>query len=206
MIVGSGQDPAPAPADFLNWDNFIRFIRENNNVTWRNFDVVPASPSVDDPTVPKGFQALPFLVVGAPDIARPMWLEVSGKLPAGSRVFLEVPLALLDLLRQRGGRHIIDKKRERALIAVPTRGRHVVGVAGLPARARYAARLLVQLGDTVPGCSYDVAVRQLWEKTEVGRLTWRLVAERERGEGAVKRPVRRVAKTAARPKKAGIRR
>ena len=36
--------PPHAPADFLNFDNFRTFIRENNNVTWRNFNVVSNDP------------------------------------------------------------------------------------------------------------------------------------------------------------------
>jgi serine protease len=39
-FISSPQDPAPKPADFKDWDNYRRFIRDNNNVTWRNFNVV----------------------------------------------------------------------------------------------------------------------------------------------------------------------
>jgi serine protease len=39
-VVGNVLDPAPDPASFLDFDNFVRYIRENNNVTWRNFNVV----------------------------------------------------------------------------------------------------------------------------------------------------------------------
>ena len=58
------RDPAPSPGALLNWTNFNNFIRNNNNVTWRNFNVVDNDPSLD-PQAPKGFVALPFLVPGA---------------------------------------------------------------------------------------------------------------------------------------------
>lgn len=32
-LIGNAADPAPGPTDFLDWDNFRRFIRDNNNVT-----------------------------------------------------------------------------------------------------------------------------------------------------------------------------
>ena len=40
VLIGNAQDPAPDPASFLNFENFRRYIRWNNNVTWRNFNVV----------------------------------------------------------------------------------------------------------------------------------------------------------------------
>lgn len=49
-LVDNAADPAPGPADFLNWDNFLRFIREKNNVTWRNFNVEDNDPDVEEPS------------------------------------------------------------------------------------------------------------------------------------------------------------
>ena len=90
-LVGNARDPAPAPAEFFDWDNFGAFIRANNNVTWRNFNVVDSEP--DPAADPEGFVALPFIFPGAPDKARRFSLELVAKLPADSRVILEVPLA-----------------------------------------------------------------------------------------------------------------
>ena len=53
-LIGNGVDPAPSPAEFLNFDNFRRFIRENNNVTWRNFNVEDSEPDVEASTFPRG--------------------------------------------------------------------------------------------------------------------------------------------------------
>jgi hypothetical protein len=64
-ILDTPRDPGPAPADFLDWDNFITFIRNNNNVTWRNFNIVDNLPPAR--TEPPGYVALPFLAAGAPD-------------------------------------------------------------------------------------------------------------------------------------------
>lgn len=80
-ILDTPRDPGPAPADFLDWDNFITFIRNNNNVTWRNFNIVDNLPPAR--TEPPGYVALPFLAAGAPDKARAMWLEIVPRFPAG---------------------------------------------------------------------------------------------------------------------------
>ena len=44
-IVSTADDPAPPLADLVDFDNFLAFIRNNNNVTWRNFNVVPRRKS-----------------------------------------------------------------------------------------------------------------------------------------------------------------
>lgn len=175
-LVGNAADPAPAPADFLNWDNFVRFIRENNNVTWRNFNVENNDPDVGDPTVPEGMKALKFLLPGAPDKARDMALELQMKLPEGAKALLEVPLVLYELLKQRHqvGRVDYDRKRRTVRIPVNPHGKTRFGDILLPAKSRTALRVLVQ----IPLCARDnihqVVARQIWREQEVGRVTWQL--------------------------------
>ena len=62
--------------------DFQRFIRDNNNVTWRNFNVVDNLPDTEvDPLPNLKLKALDFLSPGAPRQAVPMQLEIVGKLP-----------------------------------------------------------------------------------------------------------------------------
>jgi serine protease len=175
-LVGNAADPAPGPADFLNWDNFRRFIRENNNVTWRNFNVENNDPDVDDPTAPKGFKALKFLAPGAPDKARHMALELLGKLPEGAKAMLEVPLDFYELLHEchQLGKVSIDRKRAVALIPINPHGRTRFGDVLFPVKSRTTLRLLVQIPDRHRKRTYQIAARQFWEGEEVGRVTWQL--------------------------------
>lgn len=179
-LVGNAADPAPGPADFLSWDNFVRFIRENNNVTWRNFNVENNEADMEDPTVPRGFKALEFLAPGAPDKARPMALEVIGKLPQGAKALLEVPLGLYELLHERYqlGKATIDRRRGVALLPVNPYGRMRFGEVVFPAKSRAACRLLIQIPEKNRRETYRIAVRQLWEGQEVGRVTWQLQQKR----------------------------
>ncbi len=39
-LINSGGDPAPNPATIHTIDDYYNFIRQSNNATWRNFDVV----------------------------------------------------------------------------------------------------------------------------------------------------------------------
>jgi serine protease len=175
-LVGNSADPAPAPADFLNWDNFQRFIRENNNVTWKNFNVEDNDPDIEDPTVPKGFKALKFLAPGAPDKARYMALEFIAKLPEGAKAMVEVPLGFYELLHKchQLGKVSIDRKCGAAFIPVNPHGRVYFGEVLFPAKSRTALRLLVQIPEEHRKKAYQIAVRQLWEGEEVGRVTWQL--------------------------------
>jgi serine protease len=175
-LIGNAVDPAPGPVDFLNWDNFRRFIRENNNVTWRNFNVEDNDPDVEDPTVPKGFKALEFLAPGAPDKARYMALEVLGKLPEGARAMLEVPVVFYEMLHARHqlGKVAMNPDCTTAFIPVNPHGRMRFGEVLFPAKSRMNLRLLVHIPDTHRKRTYRIAVRQIWEGEEVGRVTWQL--------------------------------
>jgi len=39
-VVGNALDPAPDPATLFDWTTYQQYIRQNNNITWRNFNVV----------------------------------------------------------------------------------------------------------------------------------------------------------------------
>lgn len=179
-LIGNADDPAPGPADFNDWTNFNRFIRQNNNVTWRNFNVENNDPDVEDPTVPEGYKALRFLSPGAPDRARYMGLEVIARLPEGAKAALEVPLAFYDLLQEvhQFGGISIDKKVGVAIVPVNPHGTMLFGDVIFPAKSRTELRLLVHLPEEHRERIYRVAVRQLWKRQEVGRVTWQLQPRR----------------------------
>jgi hypothetical protein len=170
-LVGHAADPAPSPGDLLDWGNFNRFIRDNNNVTWRNFNVVDNEPE-PDPATPRGFVAMPFLAPGAPDRARPMQLELIGRLPGKARVLWEMPLAFLDQLPDRFPHAEVDRKKMVARVPVRPSGSFRLAEALFPAKSRARMRLLVAIPEELRKERFQVSVRQLWEGLEVGRVTW----------------------------------
>jgi hypothetical protein len=176
-LLDTAGDPAPLLADLLDWNNFRRFIRENNNVTWRNFNVVDNVPPPGS-TAPPGYVALPFLAVGAPRVGVFMRVEVLAWLPKGSRLFLLAPDHLVDALRiPRTTTSRLRKDRlDRQLVALNPHGRTDLGRALFSADVRHRLELLVAIPRELLGNDYDVAVRQLFEDEEVGRVTWRLTS------------------------------
>lgn len=178
-VIGHAQDPAPAPADFLNWDNFRLFIRANNNVTWRNFNVVNNVPPSS--AEPPNYVALPFLAAGAPDKARQMRLEVVGRLPKGAEAVLEMPREFAHLLRARPVPVNGSRKRQRVYVPVNPCGRTTFAEVAFPAKARIPMRLLVRVPKELRKHEFEIFARQLYDEEEVGRVTWRLAPHRKRG-------------------------
>lgn len=177
-LVGNAQDPAPNPARFMDFDFYHAYIRNNNNVGWKNFDVVtlvalpPASPGgvrID------GGRALDFVAPGAADLDRDFALAVGSELPPGSHLWLEAPRALFgptvsfeaDPGDPRMGR-----------VAIAPHGRTALPPTRFPARSRARCRLLVQVPLEHGAPDYEVYVSQTYDGFEVGRVTWRLVTRR----------------------------
>lgn len=184
-LVDAAADPAPLLADLQDWTNFQRFIRESNNITWRNFNVVNNVPPAGGS--PPGYLTLPFLAVGAPKVGVVMRLEVIARLPKGARLMLRAPDHLLDALRvPRSLRVGRGKKDERGVsrVVVNPHGHFDLGQAHFPAEVRHKLALLVAIPEKFRNNAYDVAIRQLYKDEEVGRVTWRLAPLRSKRFGA----------------------
>jgi hypothetical protein len=170
-LIGSATDPAPNPPDLLDWNKFQNLIRSNNNVTWRNFNVVDNAPGPS--ASPHNYVSLEFLAPGPPDGARRMRLEVGAKLPQGSRALLEMPLAMYDGLCERMPAEI-DRDQQTAVVPVNPHGLRSFGDFLFPAKSRSKLRLLIQIPKKNRDTAYEVFVRQMYKELEVGRATWRL--------------------------------
>ena len=181
-ILGTAGDPAPAPADFLDFDNFRSFIRNNNNVTWRNFNVVDNEP---DPGA-GGFAALPFLVPGWPERRIRMRLEIAARLPRGARLALEADPLFAELAKALSPHVRIDPQTGLAHIPLPAAGRHAFADMLFPAKARFKMRLLAAVPEKQRHRTYQVVARQLHGRQELGRVTW-LLSPAERVQRAHER-------------------
>lgn len=184
-LVSHPLDPAPTPVDFLNWSNFETFIRNNNNVTWRNFNVVNNVPPAG--AEPPGYVPLEFLVAGAPDAARQFALEVVARLPEGAELFLEVPTFLIKRQEIYQRQPVADDRLLRedngscdvAIVSVSAHGRNRFDDLQLAANATFRCRLLAAIPEDLRKESFEVYARQLYEDREVGRVTWRLAPPRD---------------------------
>lgn len=174
-LIDTPGDPAPGPAEFLNFDNFRTFIRNNNNVTWRNFNVENNEP---DPAT--GFVTLAFLAPGWPDARIRMRIEVEARLPRGARLFLEAPLLFLELAQAMTPYVKIDHKAGVGRLPLAPAGRFAFADMDFPAKARFKLRLLVEIPKKLRDRTYRLAARQMHGKEELGRVTWLLAPKRRR--------------------------
>ncbi|MFN7963285.1 MAG: S8 family peptidase [Thermoanaerobaculia bacterium] len=176
-LVGTAADPAPAPADLFDWDTFSSFVRSQNNVTWRNFNVVNNVPPSTPGKPPSRYVELPFLAAGAPDRARKMQIEVVGRLPAGAEAVLEMAPQFARKLRAHSRPIPLDRPEQirRAHVPLNPCGRNRFLELPLPAKARIPLRLLVHLPEKERQGEFEIYARQLYQGEEVGRVTWKLV-------------------------------
>jgi hypothetical protein len=171
-IIGHSQDPAPDPANFSDWASFQLFVRNRNNVTWRNFNVVDNEP---DPLVNASFVELPFLAPGPADGARHMHLNVVAKLPRGGRAILEIPPEMRDALDYVSPAIKIDKKNKNSLVPINPHGASSLGNLLFPANYRGRLKLHVHIPEKARQNPYELYVTQVYKGQEMGRVTWRLV-------------------------------
>lgn len=169
-LLGTAGDPAPEPGDFLDFDNFREFIRNNNNVTWRNFNVVDRDP--DDP---EAVIELPWIMPGAPRQRLPFALELQFRLPRGADVLWELPLRFLRDFDAQVELVDVDDRKDRGVAILPPIGHVRFGPAMIGAAARYDMLFRVRSNSEDRRTAFPIVARQLYRgEEEVGRLTWRL--------------------------------
>ena len=167
-LIGNAEDPAPDPLDFGSWVNYERFIRENNNVSWRNFDVVDYLLGA-----PSGPINLRFYIRGPWDKARDMSLEVISTLPAKARLTVQVPIHQKDVLKGLGSVEM-DEHQKFVRVSLNPHGMSKAKPFKFPKDFCAEAHLLVHLPEEFRHDTYDIYLRQLYEGREIGRITWRL--------------------------------
>ncbi len=173
--VGNTSDPAPVPTTFNSFNDFVAYVYAHDNLTWRNFDVVLSAHH----RIP-----LRFFISGAWDKAHAFALETLAELPPGARLSLQGPRWLGSALSKRhaGLEEYEDADmdaddRGRVRIPLSTHGTHLLGQIELPASTMGRSELVVHIPHERHGRPHEVAIRQLYEGREVGRITWRFLAE-----------------------------
>jgi serine protease len=172
-ILSSDLEPSPPLNDLMNFNNFMDFVNKDNNVAWINFHIVPNVPSPQPPSEHiKGFVPLDFLITGAPDVMHPMDIEIITNLPPNGKIVLQGSTYLARLLNIPEDRIELLEGENEVLIYFATLNA-VFSKVPLPAKSKYYCKLWVKIEDSNSrSYQYTVAVRQLYEGSEIGRITW----------------------------------
>ena len=162
------------PAADFDWDDFRNFIRNYNNVTWRNFNVEDNLP---DPSGPPA--AYDFLITNAPDRYRRFEFQVRRRLPKDVALWLELPLPLARYFK--GIQYLErqeDKEREAIRLLLPRVRTLQFNAVNLPPKARFQCKFLVKGEKSLWRGIHYFGISQLFEQQEVGRVTWALKPKR----------------------------
>ena len=181
--AGNDADPAPSPASFNTFNDFVDYIYAHNNITWRNFNVVAMGQHRSGGRF-GGFIPLPFLVTGAWDKPHTFDFETLANLPQESRLALQVPEWLGRGLNpphanceDHEDTDTDPDNHRRVRVALHSQGRQRLGQIQLGTAVKAASHLLVHIPEKHRSFPCEVAIRQLYSGLEVGRITWRLVPE-----------------------------
>jgi serine protease len=181
-------DPAPpTPASALTWSQFYDLIRNHNNVTWRNFNVVNNIP-------PSATPSYAFDIAGAENEALPFAFEVERRLPEDAVLELEGPLDLLVRLKgEEPWKLVRGKKSGRAHLVLPALPRIKLGEVFIPENGRMPCKFRIRLGKMKMEFGHGIGIRQIYKGEEAGRINWQL-APKVFEDNAEKRKKRRPAR------------
>jgi hypothetical protein len=170
--VGNAAEPAPAPNAFADFDHFMNYVYAHNNLTWRNFNVVPFG-------FDKRIVHVPFAIPGAWDKARLFEFDVRVRLAEGSHVALEVPGWLTEGLHlgRKDAAEVKDGNETLVSLPLPTNFVGKLGKMELPAGVSAKCRLAVAIPHVPAGAIQEVSVGQLYRGRRAGLLTYRFVPE-----------------------------
>jgi carboxypeptidase T len=180
-VLGNVHDPKPDRNAIHNINDFYTFIRENNNVTWKNFDV--------EDMFAGSFARFDFQIQGWPRISYLSDLEIDvSDLPQEAQVELRILKRLTEGMTVEDLTKVAQTKLySRYEVTSPERA----ALRNMPLKTsdNSEATLYITMPEGVPDGVYHISVLQKIEGQEMGRVTKRLlvgehpyVANRNSGE------------------------
>jgi hypothetical protein len=162
-LINSGNDPAPDKSTIVSMNDFYNFIRENNNATWKNFNVIDMFAGSTN--------SLDFHIQGwsGNNIYSDLKIDLSS-LPAST----EVSLKILKRLCIEASTDRLTKIDESALYykySVSSGGVSYLRNIKLKSKEDCITALDFVLPDTIPDGGYEVSVSQIVNNLEMGRVT-----------------------------------
>jgi hypothetical protein len=123
----------------------------------------------------KGWMALDFISPGIPNNDEKMNLEFISQLPKGSKVLLQMPLSWKKNIFK-GSPYIWTNRKKRLGFAnVAIRGTSLVDNILFRANSNTKLKLFIYIPEKLRNRQYTIAVKQVLNGNEIGRLTWQLV-------------------------------
>ena len=108
--------------------------------------------------------------------------EIIRALPRKAQLWLEMPYNLFAFTRIKGIETQIDRERKTVSVLLPNLRRFNMRCLKLPKSAKYKCRFVVKGGRGYENGLHQIAIRQLYDNFEVGRVTWGLKVKAKKGQ------------------------
>ncbi len=165
-VMYNAQDPAPDFSTVTDSSSFHQLIRDNNNVVWKNFNVQDMFGG--------GYAHVEFQVQGWPRIHSKSDLELDlSALPPGTEGQLKIVRRISEPAKP-DNMILADESQLYHQYQVSCEKRSALRNMPLEPSDNTEAILAIQLPEDAPDGVYDIWVRQLMDKREVGRISRRI--------------------------------
>ncbi len=170
-VMNSQRDPIIIPGAFATVAEYLDFIRNHNNICYRNNDVEDVLP--DAPAPPYA-----FLLRGLPDRSGRFRLEIRHRLPKGAEIQVEMAKQLPRLMYKEMGeakkpiqiQHLPAKTLFKLNKSQPL----IVDDILLKRNAAVSVNILVKLPKDAPNGEYLIYADQYLRNTHLGRVNYTL--------------------------------
>jgi hypothetical protein len=185
-IIGNTEDPMPiittgltgipippsplsdAEVIIYTWDDFYRIIRDNNNITWRNFNVIEITPYATSTHVE-------FMMAGAPDREIEFEINTSHDLPENTKLTFEFNEAFARILaRAKLPVYPSDHNKDIFYLELKEKKINEFTKLILPPKFKAPCKLNIIFPEGIKKSTHRVSVSQLSKEVAVGGITWEL--------------------------------
>jgi hypothetical protein len=167
-VVNSARDPITIPGTFSSVSDYLDFVRNHNNICYRNMNVVDAVPGAPIPPYS-------FLLRGLPMEAARFRLEVRHQLPRNARIEFELakPLERFERIEQTKGKQgIIKRLAPYTRIQIKDRRPLIIDDILLKRNDAIPVKMQLQIPkDTQPG-EYLIHADQYLGRSHLGRVNY----------------------------------
>lgn len=167
-VVNSARDPITIPTSFTSSSDYMDFVRNHNNICYRNMEVVDAVPGVPIPPYT-------FLLNGLPERTAHFRLEVRHQLPknAGLEIDLAKPLQRFERIEQiKTKAGVIKRLAANTRIQVKDRRPLVLDDILLKRNEKMPVKMQLDIPKNTPPGEYLIHADQYLGKMHLGRVNY----------------------------------
>ncbi|OPY38358.1 MAG: hypothetical protein A4E35_00781 [Methanoregula sp. PtaU1.Bin051] len=162
-LIDAPGDPAPDPSAIHTLDNYYSFIRESNNATWKNFNVTDA--------LPDSVQDMEFKMQGWPRtrLYADLMIDLT-QLPPGMAVMLRILKRVSEDASLKNAKIIRETDLYRYFKVTEGKQAFLRNLKIKPSD-KFGAMLQVTIPKGAPDGNYQIAVAEIIDGREMGRVT-----------------------------------